>query len=184
MEPTACVVFSAEEGKSTKRERASSLEWECLGLFYKLRLGLKPTLLYHSQKILLVVWGFPHSGCEYATLCKSIVSLLSYCPSLLGGKKHISLSHRRVRGAVTSAQLRADNSLHSCDCHHGMLSHIPDVHQICAAFERFRATLKTGRSDTKERPSTGEGACMTLKRPQTLRLAQFWGASAQCNDAA
>lgn len=59
VEPTACVVFSAEQGNSMKREQASSLEWECLGLFYKLRLGLKPMLLYHSQKILLVGFIFP-----------------------------------------------------------------------------------------------------------------------------
>lgn len=88
VEPTACVVFSAEEGNSVEREQPSSPERECLGLFYKLRLRLKPMCLYHSQEILLVGGGVPRSGCERAILHESIVSLLSYCPSQLGGKKH------------------------------------------------------------------------------------------------
>lgn len=59
MEPTACVVFSAEEGNSVEREQPSSPEQECLGLFYKLRLRLKPMCLYRSQEILLVGVFFP-----------------------------------------------------------------------------------------------------------------------------
>jgi len=58
-----------------------------------------------------------------------------------------------------------------------MLSHFPDVHQICAASEGFRATMKTGKSDTKERGSAEEGVCMTLGRltqPQALWFTQFW----------
>lgn len=87
-EPIACGVFSAEEGNSMKREQASSLEWECLGLFYKLRLGLKPILLYGSQKILLVGFFSPtlHTGMKSCT--KFIVNSLNYHPSQSGGKKH------------------------------------------------------------------------------------------------
>jgi len=53
VDPPAFVVSSAEEGNSVKTEPASSPECECHGLFYKLRLGLKPALLYQSQKISL-----------------------------------------------------------------------------------------------------------------------------------
>lgn len=68
MEPTACVVFSAEEGNSMKQEQDLSLEWECLGLFYKLRLGLKHLKILESfpEDTTGRFVSSPHSGCEHA----------------------------------------------------------------------------------------------------------------------
>lgn len=155
MEPSGCVAVFAEQGNSMKREQSSSLEWECLGLFYKLRLGLKPILLYHSQKILPVGLFSP----LWMWMCNPAQvhwNLLSYCPSQLGSEKP---NHRKVRDAVTRAQLRAGNSWHSCDWLSSPWDDVPWCPSILCCFGRILSHAENMRV-WHQRKTICRGRCM------------------------